>query len=435
VSSHGPADPRPARGAGRNRLELCQRLIEEAMKCLENNDKECTMRKIEELIRADCHDGRLISKEVADKVKDLVHDLWLVSNSEYRCELLRMLKSLDVLRGWIRKALDMNTKKLNKWLARCSIDGKSKMARNNIVEDVEDLLRDVLGWDEVKMCEELMRFIGIDVNEFRRHGIEPCIWLIGLVGLRSLKRPYWLGLRASDLAVRRREKAIELELKTTNTIDAVFFPILLNTVKTPSLEIEWGRAIPWTRHVTRSIDLSFCVYLGIDEWPWPTELSADELEKILNNLSDEGLAMFIAGLIDGDGSIQRKSKSDYHAVIVITACKACPKKVILDVLKRVVAKRFGITGDIYSDEAANVLVFSGEDAVRLLRRVVEYIHHPLRRLRAELFLAYYEGRIDDDEFEKLYEQTEYEYGGPDIKRNHGLDVLVRAAPQTHTHGG
>ncbi|PLC68253.1 hypothetical protein B7L70_04550 [Vulcanisaeta sp. EB80] len=410
-------------------------LVNQAMRCLENNDKQCAMRLIEELVRSQCHDGRLVSKEVADKVKDVVHDLWLVSDNECRCELLRMLKSLDVLRGWIRKALDMNTKKLNKWLARCSIDGKSKMARNNIVEDVEDLLRDVLGWDETGMCEELMRFIGIDVNEFRRHGIEPCIWLIGLEGLRSLKRPYWFGLRVSDLAVRRREKYIELKLRTTNTIDAVFFPILLSVVKTPSLEIEWGRAIPWTRHVTRSIDLSFCVYLGIDEWPWPTELSADELEKILNNLSDEGLAMFIAGLIDGDGSIQRKSKSDYHAVIVITACKACPKKVILDVLKRVVAERFGITGDIYSDEAANTLVFSGEDAVRLLRRVVKYIHHPLRRLRAELFLAYYEGRIDDDEFEKLYETTEYEYGGPDIKRNHGLDVLARAAPQTHTHGG
>jgi len=79
-------------------------------------------------------------------------------------------------------------------------------------------------------------------------------------------------------------------------------------------------------------------------------------------------------------------------------------------------------------------VFGGEDAVKLLRRIVKYVHHPLRRLRAELILAYYEGRIDEKEFERLYEQTEYVLGGPDVKRNNALNALVRAAPQTHTHG-
>jgi len=73
--------------------------------------------------------------------------------------------------------------------------------------------------------------------------------------------------------------------------------------------------------------------------------------------------------------------------------------------------------------------------VRLLRRIVRYMHHPIRRLRAELVLAYYDGKISRDELIKLYEQTEYVFGAPDVKRNNGLDVLARAAPQTHTHGG
>jgi hypothetical protein len=54
------------------------------------------MRKMEELVRANCHDGRLVSKEVADKVRELVHELWLVSDDVFRCELLKMLRSLGV---------------------------------------------------------------------------------------------------------------------------------------------------------------------------------------------------------------------------------------------------------------------------------------------------------------------------------------------------
>ena len=41
------------------------------MRCLESNDKDCVTRKIEEAIKANCHDGRLIGKEVADGVRGL----------------------------------------------------------------------------------------------------------------------------------------------------------------------------------------------------------------------------------------------------------------------------------------------------------------------------------------------------------------------------
>jgi hypothetical protein len=425
----------PSRPTQAGRIELCQGLIEEATKCLGNGDKDCVTKLIEELVQNQCHNGNAVGNEIVSSVKDVVHKLWLSSGDELRCELLMRLMELRMARNWVRDALGMNTKRLNKWLVRCNINGESRMTRNNIIENIEDLLRDELGWDEIVMCNELWRFIGVDTDAFRRHGIEPCIWLIGLEGLRSLKRPYWLGLRASDLAMRRREKGVELKLRTTNTIDAVFFPMLLNIVKTPRPEIEWGRIIPGTRHATKSIALSFYVDLGPNEWPWPINLNADEFERILNGFNDERLAMFVAGMIDGDGLVRCIFKDNNAYVHVgITACKKCHKSYILNVLRRVIAERFGIAGSIESQRAANVLVFSGEDAIRLLRRVTKYMHHPLKRLRAELILALYDERISLEVFGKLYEQTEYERRAPDVKRSHGLEALAQAAPQTHTHG-
>ena len=196
-SSNEASLPKPTQAG---RIETCTELIKQAMKCLENNDRECVMKLIEELVRNQCHDGRLISKEVADRVRELVHELWSRDSDNYglRCKLLMLFRSLDVSKSWIRNAMNMSTKTLNKWSIKCGIELKSKARRVNIVKRVEGLLRERFGWDEVKMCEELMRFIGIDVDEFRRHGIEPCSWLEGLESLRDLRRPYWFGLRVSD---------------------------------------------------------------------------------------------------------------------------------------------------------------------------------------------------------------------------------------------
>jgi hypothetical protein len=120
-------------------------LIRQAMRCLENNDKDCVTRLIEELIKADCHDGRLIGKEVADGVRELVHELWSRDSDNYglRCKLLMLFRSLDVSKSWIRNAMNMSTKTLNKWSIKCGIELKSKAGRINIVKRVVDLLREV----------------------------------------------------------------------------------------------------------------------------------------------------------------------------------------------------------------------------------------------------------------------------------------------------
>ena len=49
-------------------------------------------------------------------------------------------------------------------------------------------------------------------------------------------------------------------------------------------------------------------------------------------------------------------------------------------------------------------------------------------------MALHDGIISPEEFERLYNMTKYEQGGPDIKRNHALETLIQAAPQTHTRG-
>ncbi len=424
------------RGAGRNRLELCLELVNQAMKCLSNGDRECVVRLIEELVRANCHDGRLIGKEVMGKVKEVVHELWLKSDDGFRCGLLRMIKDLGISKRWVKDALHKNNKALNTWFVRCGIDWESRIVRGNAVKVIEGLLRERFGWSETKMCEELFKFIGIDVNEFRRHGIEPCTWFNGLEKLSDLKRPYWLGLRTSDLVVKRCREGIELILSTTNSVDAVFFLKILSTVKTPSLTIERlkKRTLPM-KYVSETIILSYYIDLGINAWPWPIELSANRLERMIKNFSDEELAEYIAGIIDGDGSVQYIFEDNNAYVYVeIVACEECHKSYILNMLRNVIAEKFGIVGNIESRRAASVLMFSGEKAVKLLRHIAKYMHHPLRRLRAELILAYYDGKISREELTKLYKPTKYRRRGPDVKRNNALEVAIQAAPQTHTHG-
>jgi hypothetical protein len=384
------------------------------------------MRLMEGLIKNQCHNGNAVGKEIADGVRELVHELWLRSDYELRCKLLRLVVELGVSRNWLRSIFNTNTKMLNKWLGRCGI---ARETRNNIVKQLEDLLRR-MGWNEIKMCEELWRFVGVDVDEFRMHGIEPCVWLSDLELLGDLRRPYWFGMAETDLTIMIRGGSIRLALSTTNTIDAVFFVKLLDTVKV-SLVIGWKRTnLPAIKYADKLISLDYYVNLSTDKWSWPIKLSADELERIIKGFTDEELAEFVGGAIDGDGSV-RYVESVYVGIMV---CKNCPKRAILDVLKEVIAKRFGIIGDIYHYESEDALEFHGENAVKLLRRVAKYMHHPLRRLRAELILALYDGRISLEEIERLYEQTEYERGAPDVKRNHALEALVRAAPQTHTHG-
>ena len=122
------------------RIETCMELIRQAMRCLENNDKQCVTRLIEELVRNQCHNGNAVGKEVADEVKRVFHNLWL-AHEKCRCELLNTVKSLNVARNWIQEALNTNTKTINKWLRRCGIEWAPNKTMAKIIEEIERLMK------------------------------------------------------------------------------------------------------------------------------------------------------------------------------------------------------------------------------------------------------------------------------------------------------
>jgi hypothetical protein len=131
-SSNKASPPKPTQAG---RIETCTELISKAMKCLENNDKQCVTKLIEELVRNQCHNGYAVGKEIADGVRELVHELWLRSNDEKRCELLRTLRGLGVTKKWVKGALKMNRKDLdNKWLIRCNIEWSIRIKKRDIIK-------------------------------------------------------------------------------------------------------------------------------------------------------------------------------------------------------------------------------------------------------------------------------------------------------------
>jgi len=56
-SSNEASQPQPTQAG---RIKTCQETINKAMRYLESNNKQCVMRLIEESVKANCHDGRLV---------------------------------------------------------------------------------------------------------------------------------------------------------------------------------------------------------------------------------------------------------------------------------------------------------------------------------------------------------------------------------------
>ena len=129
------SQPQPTQAG---RIETCTGLIRQATKCLKNNDKQCVIRLIEELIKNQCHDGRLIGKEVADNARNVIYRLWCITNDEARCEVLTLFKSLGVSRNWISVTLKVGGR-LSDLLRRCGIEIEGRVTRNKIIENIESL--------------------------------------------------------------------------------------------------------------------------------------------------------------------------------------------------------------------------------------------------------------------------------------------------------
>jgi len=383
------------------------------MRCLENGDKECFMKKFKESAKGRCHDGNAVGKEVASEVRELIRKLWLVSNHEEKCGLLRMFKDLGVSKGWVIRAIHTNVVRFERWLAKCGISWEDKVTRNEVVKKIEDLLRKRFGWNETWMCEMLWRFAGVDTETFRKYNIEPCVWLEGLEELGDPRNPYWYGLKITDGSTRKMSvNTSRLEISSSNPFMTAMMVSIFEFYN------EYNEF--YIRRVGDGVSIAFAIMWYVEN----------------NEFNDDGFERFIAGVVDGDGMVRMvRSKNSVgkeylHAEVKIIACKDCPKRANLDKLKEIIAERFGIVGRINQLGNAVALVFRGENAVRLLRYVAKYMHHPLRRIRSELLLAYYDGKISREAAEMLYELLKYK----DEWHYAAIDVLVRAAPQTHTHG-
>jgi hypothetical protein len=285
------------------------------------------MRKIEELIRAECHNGNAVGKEVADGVRMVTHELWLISDNELRCKLLRILRGF-VSKKWVRGALKMNRKDLDKkWRTRCNIEWGIRIKRRDIVKRVEDLLRERFGWDEVRMCETLLKYIGVDAEVLRRYGIEPCDWVHA-----GFDEVYFMGIALTDLGnsetfkFYKKYKYIKASLNTTNAVDAVFFSLLLPVQ--PTVKI-W-----WVDRETGIVGVGYLIVVRADKWGWA---NYEELIKRIRTLRLEDVPRLIAGAVDGDGSIEY-SFTNSTPYIKITACFACEKRVFLDALQEALEK-------------------------------------------------------------------------------------------------
>ena len=165
-SSNKASLPKPTQAG---RIETCTELIRQVTKCLENNDKQCAMRLIGELIRLGCHDGRLVGGEIANSVRDAFHELWLISDNKTRCEILSLLKNLGVSRRWLGDASGSGGK-IGNWLKKCGIEIERRTTKSKIIKDIESLMRE-LGWSREIMCKEVLRLIGIKVDEIEEHGV------------------------------------------------------------------------------------------------------------------------------------------------------------------------------------------------------------------------------------------------------------------------
>lgn len=195
----------------------------------------------------------------------------------------------------------------NGWFTKCGIEWGNKTRRNNIVEGVEGLLWERFGWSEIKMREEMWRFIDIEVDEFRKYGIELCDWVYV-----QTDDVYFMGIALSDLYVKfvkiNKNKYVKVALDTTNAIDAIFFSLLL---KKPSITMSW------INREMSIVAVEYYIVTKANKWGCANH---EELIRRVSALEPMDVPKLIAGAVDGDSSIKYKFTASTPS-IEITACR------------------------------------------------------------------------------------------------------------------
>jgi len=291
--------------------------------------------------------------------------------------------------------------------------------RSRLVEEIEMMLRKEFGWNEVVMSERMWRFIGVNTEELLNYGINPHAW-IEILRRLSINDTYMLGAVHGDVYVRPTSCCYEVSAHTTSTTGVMYFERLTRTIKTPTVEFATWRKKP------NVIYVKFYVKIRKSEWPWH-----GKGYEIIKSFNATELLKYVAGLIDTDGIVaSEKQPHGYRFEIDITSANI----EFLEFLKNVVYERLGITGSIKKSKGDSRLRFRSLQAVQLYEGLQQYLAHPMKRLRAEVYLRYYNKELTIKEFEHFYEPLKYDNNDNDPKRYHAADVLTQAAPQTHTHG-
>jgi len=414
----------PSRPTQAGRIELCQETIEEAMRCLENNDKQCTMRLIGELVKANCHNGRSVGRKVANNVEEIVYRLWLGSDYVERHEIIAWLIKHSIPQYWIMRVTKMNARRFRNYLRRITIGDpmidivQPVHMKTKIIIAIEELLRKELGWNEQTMCLKLWRFIGVNIRAFEIYNINLCEWLNRLTA-NDLSDARWLGWFYSDMGFIFWLHYIDFYFRTTNAISSIHFPSIFKQIKMPAIHI--------IRDSRGAIFLRYYITIPRTAWPWP--LNKKEAIEQLRELKKSDVAKALAALTDGDGTI-RYNDGTPNFIIAFGKNDLYEEKII----KEVVQQQFGVELSFRKGR----LECTGDNAVQILEEILPYLSHPLKLLRAKLILMYRNGELSPNAFSHLYEQIIYrnrKYGdSDDLKIYHALEATTQAAPQTHTHG-
>jgi len=292
--------------------------------------------------------------------------------------------------------------------------------RSRLVEEIEEILRRRLGWNEIAMSNIMWRYIGVDVDELIAYGIDVHAWIEVLHRL-TVNDTYMLGAVHGDVYVRPTSPSwYEISASTTSSSGVLYFERLMRRVKTPSVELTTRGRTPNVVYVR------FYVKLRRGEWPW-----YGKGYETISSFNTSELLSYLAGLVDTDGIVtSEKQPYGYRFEIDITSANI----EFLEFLKNMVYERLGITGSIKKSKGDSRLRFRSLQAVQLYEGLRQYLAHPMKRLRAEVYLRYYNKELTIKEFEHFYEPLKYDNNGNDPKRYHAADMLTQAAPQTHTHG-
>jgi len=295
--------------------------------------------------------------------------------------------------------------------------------RSRLVEEIEEMLRRRLGWNEIMMSNIMWRYIGINVDELITYGIDPHEWIKVLHRL-TVNDTYMLGAAHGDVYVKPTMPCCyEISASTTSTMGVLYFEELMRRIRMPTVEFSTRRRTPTVIYVR------FYVELSKKAWPWY------EGYEIISSFNMDELRKYVSGLIDTDGSVTvDKQERKYKFEIDIASADTK----FLEFLRDIIHERLGITGSIALGKKgvrSSVLRFRGYQAIQLYEELRQYLAHPMKRVRSEVFMRYYNKDMPQVDFLRFVELFKYHHGDSDPKRYHAADMLTQAAPQTHTHGG